>query len=330
MPTGAKPSLFSEFALQWLATRAVVELKASAFREYETIVRLHLIPEFGHIPLSELAPLRIQEWIAASIASGASPRTVRNRVIVLRRILDTAVDYGVLSRNVARLVGSIHLEPRDRKYLSPEQIRLLLDSTPPSWRLLLALPALCGLRKSECLALEFDDISPGSMNIRITKSLRGGVVTSTKTSQSVRNVGMSDRLAAILLEHKVNAPYSPYDLVFPTPEGTPRDGANLHKRVFQPMLRRSGLARIRIHDLRHTFASVLINSGENLKYVQMQLGHSSIKTTVDRYGHLMPDAHKNAGSRLDAALFGDTAQILDDKLLTSTPEKQQVRDSVSP
>jgi len=81
--------------------------------------------------------------------------------------------------------------------------------------------------------------------------------------------------------------------------------------------------------LRHTFASLLINQGENLKYVQAQLGHSSITTTVDRYGHLMPDAHRGANDRLDATLFGDSTQNLDDKMLTSTQEKEKARSRIS-
>jgi integrase len=89
------------------------------------------------------------------------------------------------------------------------------------------------------------------------------------------------------------------------------------------------LRKIRIHDLRHTYASLLINQGENLKYVQAQLGHASIKTTVDRYGHLMPDAHRGAGGRLDVTLFGDTPPSLDDKMLTSAPAKEQARSSIS-
>jgi hypothetical protein len=77
-------------------------------------------------------------------------------------------------------------------------------------------------------------------------------------------------------------------------------------------------------------ASLLINHGENLKYVQAQLGHSSITTTVDRYGHLMPDAHRGAGSRLDNTIFGDMPRILDDKMLTSAPERKQARSPVGP
>ena len=92
--------------------------------------------------------------------------------------------------------------------------------------------------------------------------------------------------------------------MFCSPNGAPLDPANLRHRAFGPALRRAGLRNTRIHDLRHTFASLLINQGENLKYIQTQLGHSSIKTTVDRYGHLLPDAHAGASERLDATLFG--------------------------
>lgn len=299
MPTGAKPPLFSEFALRWLATRAVVELKASAFREYETIVRRHLIHEFGSTPLSELAPQRIQEWIASSIANGASPRTVRNRVIVLRRILDTAVDYGVLSRNVARLVGSIHIEPRDKKYLSPEQIRLLLDSTPPSWRLLLALPALCGLRKSECLALEFDDINPGSMNIRITKSLRGGVVTSTKTASSVSSVPLPESVSSLIAERRRQA--GGHKLVFCRSDGSPLTDATPN-RVLSKALDRAGLPHIRFHDLRSSWAIAHLQAGTDIKTLTALGRWSSPNTLLETYAAFIPSVGSDAVRKVDAMI----------------------------
>jgi integrase len=184
------------------------------------------------------------------------------------------------------------------------------------------------MRLGELLALQWDDINWKAGTIRVRRSLYNGQFVEPKTSRSVRMIGMSNRLAATLLEHKLAAPYSPFDLVFATPEGTPMDPANLRHRVFSDTFKRSKLRRFRIHDLRHTFASLLINQGENLKYVQAQLGHSSITTTVDRYGHLMPEAHRGANDRLDATLFGDT-QNLDDKMLTSAQEKGKARDCVS-
>jgi integrase len=142
---------------------------------------------------------------------------------------------------------------------------------------------------------------------------------------STRAIGMSPTLRDVLWTHKLDAPASELDLVFCNEAGGLLDQANLRNRVFEPALVRAGLRRIRIHDLRHTFASLLIHQGENLKYVQSQLGHASIQTTVDRYGHLMPDAYLGASERLDATLFGDSAY----KPLTSIPEKQKAGDSMS-
>jgi integrase len=99
--------------------------------------------------------------------------------------------------------------------------------------------------------------------------------------------------------------------------------------MFQPTLRRAGLRRIRFHDLRHTYATMLITQGENLKYVQSQLGHASITTTVDRYGHLMPDAHVGASERLDSTLFGGSPASSVDTVLTARSTNKQARSSLS-
>ncbi len=87
--------------------------------------------------------------------------------------------------------------------------------------------------------------------------------------------------------------------VFCSEDGGPLDGDNLRHRVFYRVLAKAGLRRIRFHDLRHTFASLLIQNGESLAYVRDQLGHASIQLTVDTYGHLVPGANRQAVDRLD-------------------------------
>jgi len=94
------------------------------------------------------------------------------------------------------------------------------------------------------------------------------------------------------------------DLIFSTQKGTPVDGHNFVRRVFDPALRRAGLPKIRFHDLRHTFASLLIAQGEHPKLISEQLGHASVQITLDRYGHLLPASYDSAGERLELALFG--------------------------
>jgi integrase len=97
------------------------------------------------------------------------------------------------------------------------------------------------------------------------------------------------------------------DLIFPNEAGKPLDPSNLRKRIFEPALRRAGLRKVRFHDLRHTYASLLIHQGEHPKYIQSQMGHSSISVTMDVYGHLMEGINVLATERLDATLFGESS-----------------------
>lgn len=108
---------------------------------------------------------------------------------------------------------------------------------------------------------------------------------------------MSEQLEAILRRHKGNA--AAEDLVFASQAGTPINPSNLRRRVWGPVLKKAGLAHMRIHDLRHTFASLLIQQGANIAYVKEQLGHYSVRVTVDVYGHLIPGGMREEVNRLD-------------------------------
>jgi integrase len=116
---------------------------------------------------------------------------------------------------------------------------------------------------------------------------------------------MSPQLRQALESHRLNSPKSELDLVFCNKEGKPVDPDNMVKREFHQVLKRANLRKIRFHDLRHTFASLLIDQGENIKFIQMQMGHSSAKTTLDRYGHLIPSDFRDAANRLDESVFGN-------------------------
>ena len=103
---------------------------------------------------------------------------------------------------------------------------------------------------------------------------------------------------------------SELDLVFPTDSGTIDNPANMFYRRFLPSLRRAGLPRMRFHNLRHTFVSLLIAQGEHPKYIQVQAGHSSINVTMDTYGHLMVNVNKEAASKLGQAIWSTENTVL--------------------
>ncbi len=244
-------------------------------------------------------------------------------------MLKCAVLWGYLNRNPADPVKPPTLPHREMDFLTPAEVRLLLPHSDDWYRPLLATAILTGVRQGELLAIQWGDIDWVSRTLRIQRSVWNGQFQAPKTARSVRNVGMPRTLADALMLHKTRAPANEHDLVFTTPEGQPIDPANLRNRVFEPALRAAGLRHIRFHDLRHTYASLLINQGENIKFVQTQLGHASIQMTVDKYGHLLPDAHVQASDRLDATVFGDTANP-DDKMLTNAPEGGQVGEPIAP
>jgi integrase len=162
------------------------------------------------------------------------------------------------------------------------------------------------MRLGELLALQWGDIDFAGRFIEVRRNLVAGRVTSTKNSKR-RRVDMSLKLTETLREHHRAAKAASLKAgrkvpawVFTTPEGTALDGDNVRHRVFYRLLDAADLRKIRIHDIRHTFASLLIQNGEPLTYVKEQMGHSSIQVTVDVYGHLVPSANRAAVDKLDA------------------------------
>jgi integrase len=174
---------------------------------------------------------------------------------------------------------------------------------------------LTGMRRGELLGLQWGDIDWNSNTIFVRRSLYWAAnnavkegelrfeFVSPKTKRSVRAVVMSPELKRALEIHKMTCTESPYDLVFCNREGNPIDPDNMVKREFHPTLVAAGLRQIRFHDLRHSYTSLLIAQGENIKFIQSQLGHSSIQTTLDRYGHLLPVTQQGVGARIDQQVF---------------------------
>jgi len=231
----------------------------------------------------------------------------------LSAVLSQAVEDAFLPANPAFRMGKYLRNgdelPVEVQPLTREEAHALLlkaEEVFPEYYGLFLCALRTGMRLGELLALQWGDLDLGGRFIDVRRSRVAGKLTSTKNKQR-RRVDMSleltktlrrlrtDRKRAAL---KAGKPVAPW--VFVTPDGHPVDGDNLRKRVFYRLLEKAGLRDIRFHDLRHTYASLLIQQGESLAYVQQQLGHSSIQVTVDIYGHLIPGANRAAVDRLDA------------------------------
>jgi len=255
------------------------------------------------------------EAIEGSIAEGAhhvlpedakelSPKTVLNAMVVLKEMFKHAVQWGYLDANPAQYAERPRAEDQEMQILTPPEIRRLLDAAHEPVRTLLLCAVLTGMRRGELLGLRWEDIDLEGHRIFVRRALWRGKFVTPKSRRSRRTIDLAPTLRAALA--KIPSRFQG-GLVFCSPNGEPINPDTFAQRDWARALRRAELRRIRFHDLRHTYASLLIAQGAHPKYIQAQLGHASIQTTLDRYGHLMPDAHAAEARKLDRLVFGESS-----------------------
>ena len=228
--------------------------------------------------------------------------------------MNLAVDDSIISVNPTHRLGNIYGKNKldskgesSRKIdpLTRDELTLLLNTFREhfSKHFPLALTlSFTGVRLGEALALKWGDIDFNSRFIDVQRSFSRGKFLSTPKNGKSRRVDMSLQLTETLWRLKHERQKECDDVlewVFPNEVGNLINPNNWRRRIFYKALEKAELRQIRIHDLRHTYASLLIQAGESLAYVRDQLGHSSIKITVDTYGHLVPGANKQAVDKLD-------------------------------
>ncbi len=188
---------------------------------------------------------------------------------------------------------------------------------------------MTGMRRGELLALQWGDIDWNSNQISVRRSIYRGEFVNPKSRNSIRRIVMSPILRQSLERHRLLGRKSELGLIFSNEHGLPLDPENLIKREFHPALDRAGLRRIRFHDLRHSYASLLISQGENIKFIQSQLGHASATTTLDRYGHLIPNLENDAARRLDKTVFGSfVRKLLENPVSEGNPTQKEIPEAV--
>lgn len=253
-----------------------------------------------------------------------SIRTINKLLTMASMIFNYAVKHQWVDRNPVEYVEklkapmSIDAHTKDENILTPKEIQLLLDAAGSgtrkrdgsfftnNYRLLIQVAVLTGMRSGEIRGLQWGDIDWASGQVHVRRSYKEGHFNAPKTQASIRKIELPKFLISELQEWKLACPPGEYDLVFPNLAGNPMSNTNLLQRGFYPALRRAGLRKIRFHDLRHTFASLLIANGEDIVRVSRLLGHSSPTITLNVYAHQLPEDHYGSADRLAKAILGTT------------------------
>lgn len=290
------------------------------WRRASEYVELHIVPVIGRVRLARLTPQQVQGLYADRLREGLSSSTVHHLHEVLHNALESAVQFGLVGRNVSDLVDVPRMRRHEMRCYHPEEARALLAMTERTGDRLHALYTLAistGMRKGELLALRWKDVELDAELLRVRATLKrdkagAWVWAEPKTRRSRRQVALSPVAVTTLRAHrlrqheerlKLGAAWTDYDLVFCTAAGTPLFGGNVY-RAFKRLQRRAGLPDIRFHDLRHTCATMLLAARVNPKIVSEMLGHASVAITLDVYSHVLPDMQQDAAIVMGNLLTG--------------------------
>ena len=311
-PTAASLGTYLE---QWLESHVRLHNAPRTYQDYRYHVERYLQPRLGHLKLTHLRPLHLQGLYVELRQQGLT-RTVDYVHQVVRKALNDAVRLQLLARNPALTARPPRSRPQPADIPSVDVVRAALTAIRSTdLELPIRLAVTTGVRPGELVALRWRDLDLEVGRARIRQSLqrikgRGLVFAPTKTHRSTRTIALDAGVVRQLKQHRtcqaarrreLGPLYDDQDLIFALADGCPVDPTVMLQR-FQRALRRAGLPSLRIKDLRHVHASIMLSEGVHPRVVQEQLGHASITLTLDTYSHVTPGIQSEAVQRVGKVL----------------------------
>ena len=303
----------------WYENYAKIKVRPSSHQTYKGYIENHIKPNIGDIPLEKLTTLDLQRLYKTLLANGRvdrleskgqlkglSPKTVRNIHQILSSALKLAQEQRIILTNPAEGCALPKVEHREMKTLPVEQLQSFLREAKDSGVFeLYYLELATGLRRGELLGLKWEDIDLEHGDLRVRRQIariNGRVVEAPlKTKNAYRTLPLAEDTVSILKEQKKKVGSSPW--VFPSATGGPiSPDSVLH--MLHRVLKRAGLPKVRFHDLRHTFATLALQNGVDIKTVSGMLGHFSAGFTLDTYAHVTTSAQKAAANTMGKLLSG--------------------------
>jgi len=302
--------MFGKYATEYINDYAKKTLKYNTWTSYQKLIKLHLLPVWKNRRLDSFTKTDVRKLLLEKQNDGL---VINNLRICISAIFQHAVEAEILQTNPARALGKSFRNgiPKTHvQFLNKEQVTAFLETVqqhaPEHYDFCLCA-FRTGMRLGELLGLAWDCVDFNKKQIAVRRNFSHGHWDTPK-SHKVRYVDMSNQLAEILWQRFQNRNKDLYCksfeaekiyLVFCKADGEPMNPDKFRQNIFKPLLAKAKLPKIRIHDCRHTYASLLLQAGAPIHYIKEQLGHSSIATTVDLYGHCQAGVNRNVLDSLD-------------------------------
>lgn len=313
---------YGELLQEWLEGYCKPNLAARSYSSYKMIVDRHITPALGDIKLQDLKAFHIQSYQSQKLRKGRkdgkdgglSPTTVRKHNHLISQSLNYAVQMEMLKSNPAKTVSAPKREDKEIMYLKKDEIETLLDACPDDgWmEKYIYFSIRTGMRRGEVLGLRWKDVDLNDEVINVNQTLqrvrnKGINFKSPKTRSGRRSIVINSRVVEILNEIRKDQNknklshgkdyYTDQNLVFCNDDGSPVNPQGVTRR-FKKIAKKAGFPELRLHDLRHTHATLLMRNGVNPKVVQQRLGHKNISQTLDTYSHVSTDLQRDAVERI--------------------------------
>lgn len=336
-----KPDMpFGEWIDFWYQYFSSPKLRPTTQATYENRIYGHIIPSIGKIPLSKLTQNDLQQFYAKLKrtgrktnvelkGTGVSDRMVRSCHALCRSSLEKAVEEGLITRNPS--IGC-KLPPKkngEMKVLTQNEIvRLLNQAYDEGYYEMFLLELTTGMRRGEILGLKWRDLNLETGELNIKRQLTTNGISVPKTKSSIRTILLPPDMLELLREMKKKAKY---DWIFPSPvkEGEPRNPTAITKR-FRIMLERAHCKHVRFHDLRHTFATMALENGMDVKTLSAMIGHVSSETTLNIYSHVTDTMRAQAAVKIDREIGGTDAPMPEAKDEPRQPETSEIEENFEP
>ena len=303
----------------WYENYAKIKMRPSTYLTYHGYIENHIKPQLGKIPLNDLTTLHLQQFYKKLLAEGRverieaqkqpkglSAKTVRNIHQIISSALKLAVEQRLIARNPADGCALPKAERKEMQTLPVEQLTSFLREAKDSGVFALYyIDLTTGLRRGELLGLKWSDIDLEKGDLRVQRQIGridGKIIEMPlKTKNAYRTLPLSADAISVLKIQKCKV--GNCEWVFPSPTGGPMSPDSvLH--MLHRVLKRAGLPKVRFHDLRHTFATLALQNGVDIKTVSGMLGHFSAGFTLDTYAHVTTSAKREAAKTMGSILSG--------------------------